>query len=100
MDFEWDEAKRQTNILKHGIDFVDAMGLFAGRFIETEDLRRDHGEQRHRAVGGLDDQIVQVTYTWGNARRRLISARMAGRNERRAYYASIAEAGEKDEESD
>lgn len=25
MKFEWDEVKRQTNIRKHGIDFVDAM---------------------------------------------------------------------------
>jgi uncharacterized DUF497 family protein len=40
MDFEWDEAKRQANILKHGIDFVDAMGIFTSRFLETEDLRR------------------------------------------------------------
>ena len=24
MDFEWDEAKRQANLRKHGFDFVDA----------------------------------------------------------------------------
>jgi uncharacterized protein len=41
MDFEWDEAKCQANILKHGIDFVDAIAVFSGRFIETEDQRRD-----------------------------------------------------------
>ena len=29
MDFEWDEAKQRTNILKHGIDFVDAITIFA-----------------------------------------------------------------------
>ena len=52
MDFEWDEAKRQANILKHGIDFVDAIGIFAARFIETEDRRRNYGERRYRANGG------------------------------------------------
>jgi uncharacterized protein (DUF4415 family) len=51
MDSEWDEAKRQANILKHGIDFVDAIEIFAGEFIETEDLRRDYGEHRLVATG-------------------------------------------------
>ena len=51
MDFEWDEAKQRANILKHGIDFVDAIGIFAARFIETEDKRRDYGERRYRAIG-------------------------------------------------
>jgi uncharacterized DUF497 family protein len=51
MDSEWDEAKRHANILKHGIDFVDAIEIFARQFIETEDRRRDYGEQRYRAVG-------------------------------------------------
>jgi uncharacterized DUF497 family protein len=31
MDFEWDEAKRRANILKHGIDFVDAIEAGSGR---------------------------------------------------------------------
>lgn len=53
MDFEWDEAKRQANIFKHGIDFVDAIAIFAGRFIETEDQRRDYGERRLVATGKL-----------------------------------------------
>ena len=40
MDFEWDEAKRLANILKHGIDFADAIAMFTDAFIETEDRRR------------------------------------------------------------
>ena len=73
MDFEWDEAKRQANILKHGIDFVDAIGIFAARFIETEDERRDYGERRYRANGWLGDAVIQVAYTWRGERRRIIS---------------------------
>jgi len=49
MDFEWDESKRQANIVKHGIDFVDAGAIFERHFIETEDRRRDYGEPRYRA---------------------------------------------------
>ena len=45
MAFEWDEAKRLANIQKHGIDFADVEQVFAGDFVETEDLRRDYGEQ-------------------------------------------------------
>ena len=97
MDYEWDEAKRQANMLKHGIDFVDAIGIFADWFIESEDLRRDYGERRYRAVGRLGEVVTQVGYTWRGERRRIISARRAGRNDRRAYYASIAGAGPKDE---
>jgi uncharacterized DUF497 family protein len=98
MGSEWDQAKRQTNILKHGIDFVDAIEIFVGRFIETEDRRRDYGERRYRAVGQLGDHIIQVAYTWRSGRSRIISARRAGRNDRRAYHAGIAEAGSQNEE--
>jgi uncharacterized protein len=98
MDGERDEAKRQANIEKHGIDFVDAVEIFAGQFIETEDRRRDYGERRYRAVGQLGEQIIQVAYTWRSERRRIISARRAGRNDRRAYHASLAEAGSQNEE--
>ena len=59
MDSEWDEAKRQANILKHGIDFVDAIEIFAGQFIESEDRRRDYRERQYRAVGQLGDVIIQ-----------------------------------------
>jgi uncharacterized DUF497 family protein len=97
MGSEWDQAKRQTNILKHGIDFVDAIEIFADRFIETEDRRRDYGERRYRAVGQLGDHIIQVD-TWRSGRRRIISARRAGRNDRRTYHAGVAEAGSQDEE--
>jgi uncharacterized protein len=97
MDFEWDETKRQANILKHGIDFVDAIGIFAGRFIESEDVRRDYGKRRFRAFGEIASDILHVVSTWRGERRRIISARRARRNERRTYYAGIAEAGPQNE---
>lgn len=100
MDFEWDEAKRQANILKHGIDFVDAIEMFAGHLVETEDRRRDYGERRYRATGQLGEQIIQVAYTWHGERRRIISARRVGRNDRRTYYASDPRAGSQDEKPD
>jgi len=100
MAFEWDEAKRLANIQKHGVDFVDVEPVFAGEFIETEDLRRDYGEKRFRAVGRLGNHIVQIAYTWRGDRRRIISARRAGRDDRRAYHARYAGTGPKDERPD
>ena len=98
MDFEWDGAKRLSNILKHRIDFVDAIEIFTDRFTETEDRRREYGERRYRAVGRLGDIIIQVAYTWRGERRRIISARRAGRNDRRTYNASDTGAGPQNEE--
>ena len=31
MEFEWDDAKRLSNIEKHGIDFRDALDVFDAR---------------------------------------------------------------------
>jgi uncharacterized DUF497 family protein len=40
MRYEWDEAKRQSNIHKHGFDFVDACEVFNDpNGIEFEDDR-------------------------------------------------------------
>ncbi len=97
MDFEWDEAKRLANILKHGIDFDDAVRIFAGWVIHSEDQRRDYGERRYLAFGELDGRVIQIVYTLRNGRHRLISARRARRNERRAYHASVPEGRDEDE---
>lgn len=31
--FEWHDVKRQSNIEKHGLDFIDAVPVFDGRFV-------------------------------------------------------------------
>lgn len=42
MRFEWDEAKRQANITKHGIDFVRVVAMFDGRpYLDRESPRRN-----------------------------------------------------------
>jgi len=33
--FEWDENKREANLLKHGLDFMDGAALFDGRPVLT-----------------------------------------------------------------
>ena len=100
MDYEWNETKRRANISKHGIDFVAAAKIFDGWFTDAEDRRRDYGERRYRAIGQLGENIIQVAYTWRGERRRIISARRAGRNDRRAYYDSLSQAARENERPD
>ncbi|MCC6468815.1 MAG: BrnT family toxin [Alphaproteobacteria bacterium] len=91
--FEWDERKRASNLAKHGIDFKDAATIFGGVVIEAEDDRHEYGERRIGAFGETrSGDIVLVLYTWRNGRRRIISARRAGRDEVEDYRRAAADA--------
>ena len=86
--FEWDEAKNQANIRKHGIDFWDAVRVFGSPTLDRVDNRRDYGEVRVNSIGELDGLLVaNVTHTDRDGRTRLISARLATTGERNAYQA-------------
>ena len=41
MDFEWDEAKRLSNLEKHQIDFLAMRLLFDGRLARTVASHRE-----------------------------------------------------------
>jgi uncharacterized protein len=83
MEFEWDEAKAAGNLEKHRISFEDAIGIFEGPVLET---RSDRGaEERYKAIGVVEGREIAVIYTLREGRYRIISARRARPNERRAY---------------
>ena|SRR5579872_2581040 len=83
MLFEWDEAKRDTNLTKHLIDFSDATRIFDGPVFER--AQRRHGEERMLAIGLLEDIEIVVVYVTRGHYRRIISARKAHRDERQEY---------------
>lgn len=58
MQFTWDEAKRKSNLAKHGYDFADAHKVFAGTLVLANDGREDYGEQCMLALRHLDAVIV------------------------------------------
>lgn len=89
MDFEWDEAKRQSNIRKHGVDFFDAAVIFANDTFEVEDDRDDYGEERWIAIGHVDGVVYRVVYTMRRDVIRIISAQKADRRDRERYYQEI-----------
>lgn len=88
--FVWDNAKRQENLRKHGIDFADAKQIFLGLTFTVEDDREAYGEQRFLTLGLLDDQVVSVMHTERGAGIRIISIRKATKHEARFYFSQIA----------
>ena len=89
MNFEWDDAKRKSNIKKHGIDFINAPMLFDGYTLTIADERYDYGEERFITFGILEGRVVVVTHTEREGSIRIISIRKATKYENKAYFSQI-----------
>ncbi len=89
--FGWDEAKRKSNIKKHGIDFVDAPMIFDGYTLTVEDDRHDYGEERFVTFGVLYGRVVAVVHTESEELIRIISIRKATNYEEKEYFSQITE---------
>ncbi len=89
MKFEWDDTKRESNLKKHGIDFIDAPRIFSGITLTIRDDRYDYGEERFVTFGILYGRIVAVVHTESENMIRIISVRKATKNEEKEYYSRI-----------
>lgn len=89
MTLIWDEAKRRSNLLKHGFDFADAEQVLTGITYTVEDKRFKYGEQRFVTLGLLYDTVVYIAHTETDKEARIISMRKATRNEQKIYFASV-----------
>lgn len=89
MRYVWDEAKRQRNLQKHGLDFEDAKKVFNSPLYVFEDHRAAYGEQRMVAFGTLQTLTVVVIHVEADDTIRIISMRKATRNETNTYYRNI-----------
>jgi hypothetical protein len=83
LDFDWNDAKAQANLDKHGIAFSYAIRIFSGAVVEWDSPR--DGEDRNVALGRADGQVLAVVYACRNGTRWIISARPAKRRERGIY---------------
>ena len=90
MQFEWDEAKNEANIRKHGIDFEDVTDMFNHPMMTLMDTRENYGEPRWFSIGWIKTMLGVVIYTErvGDVIR-IISARKATKGEVRRYEQSI-----------
>jgi uncharacterized DUF497 family protein len=91
MQYEWDEQKRLSNARKHGIDFRDAVEVFAGDTVLMEDERIDYRERRFVSLGLLRGRVIVVVHTEQGGVTRIISARKATKYEQRIYLQGIAD---------
>ena len=86
MEFEWDEAKRESNIVKHDVDFLRAQALFDGRRVITAASPRSD-EKRYATTGEIDGRFYTAIWTWRGTAVRFISARKARHEEKQRYLA-------------
>lgn len=87
MNYEWDAGKNVANLMKHGISFEEALLIFEGDVLTGVDTRRDYGETRRVSIGAIQGLIVVVVvHTDRDGLIRIISARLANRNERQKYH--------------
>ncbi len=87
MNYEWDEEKNQATIAERDISFEFATRIFDDAARQTElDDRFDYGESRFRTYGRIEGQLYAVAHTpRGERNTRIISARLANRQERRNF---------------
>lgn len=90
MEFEWDERKNRINILKHGIDFADAIDVFNHPVLTAFDGREDYGEERWIAPGWMRTIMAVVVYVERcGPVIRIVSARKATKHEAKRYEQSV-----------
>ena len=86
MNFEWDNDKQQSNLQKHGVDFLDAVRVYSNPVLEWIDARKDYSEERIMTVGFDEEDYFVVVSTWRGEKRRVISAWKAGTDEKEKYH--------------
>jgi uncharacterized DUF497 family protein len=87
MEFEWDDAKDESNERKHGVAFAEAMTIFADPLSLTGyDPAHSDDEDRYITMGtSAAGRLLIVSHTDRSDNVRIISAREASRRERRDY---------------
>jgi uncharacterized DUF497 family protein len=100
-NFEWDEAKAEKNLKRHGVSFDDAALVLAdedGDTFHVEEYDQEHskGEDRYVTTASHpDDRTIVLIIAWTDRSTehgkitRIISARAAKPAERRRYVKEI-----------
>ena len=84
--FEFDAVKSESHRAKHGIDFVEAQGLWNDPML-LEIPAKTEDEPRYLVVGSIEGTHWSAVITYRGANVRLISVRRA-RTEEVALYES------------
>ncbi|MBA4066182.1 MAG: hypothetical protein C0501_21200 [Isosphaera sp.] len=87
MEFEWDEAKAESNLRKQGVSFPEAATAFADPLAAIfPDPDHSDGEAREILIGYSErSRLLVVSFTERPPNLRVISARVASPGERRNH---------------
>jgi uncharacterized DUF497 family protein len=83
MKLTWDERKRESNLIKHGLDFAHAADFEDNSALVAEDTRGKtdpkfrYRERRFIALGLMRGKLVVLVYARKAGERRIISLRPA-----------------------
>jgi uncharacterized DUF497 family protein len=87
LDFEWDDKKAKQNLKKHRVSFEEATTVFGDPLALTiPDPVHSEDEDRLITLGESNRQrLIVVSFTDRGNRIRIISARLATRQERKDH---------------
>lgn len=84
--YVWDEAKRKSNLKKHGLDFCDAYLVYENPDKCTYDAScEDEYRLMDVALALVKGRLLTLVYTEQDDEVRIISFRHASRTERKNY---------------
>ena len=89
LQFEWSERKADANRTKHGVSFLDATHAWMDPSALLVPTPRGE-EARAMLIGTVGAVVLSVVHVARHGRIRLISARLASRQERRRYAQDAA----------
>ncbi len=84
MVFEFDQEKSQTNLSKHGIDFIEAQLLWDDPNAVVIPARTTD-EPRYLLIAELNHKVWSAIFTVRESRVRIISVRRSRENEEKIY---------------
>jgi uncharacterized DUF497 family protein len=87
LEFEWDNRKAKQNLRKHDVSFEEASTVFGDPLAVTiPDPLHSEEEDRFITLGESQRRrLLVVVFTDRRGKIRIISARVATRNERKDY---------------
>lgn len=87
MKIEFVTAKDAANREKHGLSLAFGVRVFDDTdLLILPTIRREDEEERHKAVGMVEDRLYTAVHVWRGETARFISVRRSNESEEKAYH--------------
>ncbi|HEX5259623.1 MAG TPA: BrnT family toxin [Sphingomicrobium sp.] len=93
MEITYDPEKRAKALAERGLDFEDAVQVFAGPRYTVVDDRRNYGELRYQTYGLLNDRLVMIVWTPRGEVWHIISMRKCNEREKEEFEEQLGRSG-------